>query len=376
MSLQQYLSPQDVAGSNSTQGKWYCSGTLWPHGEFSFGYAQSEGDGGRWHEDVMQVSDQVLEHHCDGSSALFAMDAHQEAMDCRLWFDGGKAEGPPLDLSDPANSNKPPPRGRNGITGYGQQMIKACGFLMQERWPRHRKTLGTITLPEMSPEARAGVVACWPDLTRELLQWVNRKLKKQGLPLVVCSVSEIQPKRLKRLGEGYLHWHILWLNQPGMSGNWTIEPNDLRAWLSKTLQRKVSSYQGGWINVDVKRVKGRVAAYLAKYMSKGRQAVAEAMEDWGEDNCPRTWWNMSKDARRMVNEATIRGARVGKVLEECVAIACDSDPEDAFEYLSPIVMEIAGELRQLGWVGRFKGEALGVLRSVLGYDTLTSKYIF
>lgn len=368
MSLQQYLDPSDVKGIPSAEGSWYSSGTLWPHGEFSYGYARSEGDGGRWHEDVIHVSDETLAAHCDGSGAAFVCDAWAEAQDLRLWFEGGKAEGPPLNLSDPANSTKRPRRGVNGITGFGQQMIKACGFLMEEKWPRHRKTLGTITLPEMSPEARAEVVARWPDLTRELLRWVNRQLKRQGLPPIACSVTEIQPKRLQRLGEGYLHWHLLWLNHPGRAGGWTIEPNDLRAWLSKVLLRKISAYQGGHINVNVKLVKGRVAAYLAKYMSKGKQAVAEAMEDWGEGNCPRTWWNMTKEARSMVNEATLRGARVGKVLEQCVQLACESDPEETFDYLSPIVMEIGGELRQLGWVGRFKPEVLPVLRAVLNCD--------
>lgn len=368
MSLQQYLSPSDLRGSPNEKGKWYCSGTLWPHGEFSYGYARSEGDGGNWHENVMQVSEETVERYCDGSGAAFAVDAHLEAQELRLWFDGGKAEGPPLNLSDPANSNKRPRRGKKGITGFGQQMVKACGFLMEERWPRHRKTLGTITLPEMSPEARAAVVANWPALTRELLQWVNRKLRRQGLPLVACSVTEIQPRRLQRQGEGYLHWHVLWLNHPGRGGNWAISPNDLRSWLSKLLQRKIEGYQGGHVNVNVKAVRGRVAAYLAKYMSKGRQAVAEAMEDWGEDNCPRTWWNMTKDARQMINAATLRGAPVGKVLEECVLLACDSDPEETFDYLAPIVMEINGSLQQMGWVGRFKPEVLPVLRAVLNCD--------
>jgi hypothetical protein len=244
-------------------------------------------------------------------------------------------------------------------------MIKAGGYLMQERWPRHRKTLGTITLPEMSREARAEVVAKWSDLTRQLLQWVTRRLLGQGLPPVVLSVTEIQPKRLAASGSGYLHWHLLWLNQPGKEGNWAISPNELRTWLSNLLQRKIKSYQGGHLNIDTRRVKGRVAAYMAKYMSKGKQAVAEALEDWGEDNCPSTWWNMTKPARDMVNAATLRGARVGEVLEECVRMACGSDPDETFAYLAPIVMEVNGDLRQLGWVGRFHKEIMPVLTAIL-----------
>jgi hypothetical protein len=127
------------------------------------------------------------------------------------------------------------------------------------------------------------------------------------------------------------------------------------------LLRKISAYQGGYINVDTRGVEGVVAAYLAKYMSKGKQDIAEAMDDWGEENCPRTWWNMTKPARDMVKAATLRGPKVGKVLEECVLLACESDPDETFAYLAPIVMEIGGELRQLGWVGRFRSEILPVL---------------
>jgi hypothetical protein len=296
------------------------------------------------------------------------VDIHLEAEASRLRCEGGLPEGVPLDLSVPVNSHKAAKRGLTGITGYGQQMIKAGGFLMQEKWPFHRKTLGTITLPEMSREARAEVVDNWSDLTRQLLQWVIRQLRKQGLPPVVLSVTEIQPKRLLASGEAYLHWHLLWLNQPGRAGNWAISPNDLRTWLSNLLRRKIQSYQGGFLNIDTKPVEGKVAAYLAKYMSKGKQTVAEAVEDWGEDNCPSTWWNMTKPARDMVNSATLRGPRVGKTLEECVLLACDSDPAETFDYLSPIVMEIGGALRQLGWVGRFRPEILPTLRAVLNCD--------
>jgi hypothetical protein len=316
----------------------------------------------------MQASNKVLEFHCDGSGAAFAVDAWNEAQDLRLWFEGGRAEGPPLDLSVPVNSHSAAKRGLTGITGYGQQMIKAGGYLMGENWPRHRKTLGTITLPEMSKEARAEVVANWSDLTRQLLQWVTRRLQRQGLPQVVLSVTEIQPRRLAASGEGYLHWHLLWLNQPGKAGGWAISPNDLRSWLSNLLQRKIQSYQGGFLNIDTKPVTGAVAAYLAKYMSKGKQAVAEAVEDWGEDNCPSTWWNMSRPARDMVNAATLRGPRVGKLLEDCVQLAVEGDPSETFLYLSPVIMEIGENLRQMGWVGRFKAELLPVLRAVLNCD--------
>ncbi len=138
----------------------YSSGTIWPHGEWSLGYASEAPDNPEWHENPLQVSQRAEEGiRADWAIAQF-----------------------PLDLSDASNSTKAPPRGQNGITGYGQQMVKACGFLMGDLWPQHRKTLGTVTLPPMSPEARKEVVEAWPDLTRELLRWLSRRLERQGLP--------------------------------------------------------------------------------------------------------------------------------------------------------------------------------------------------
>lgn len=260
---------------------------------------------------------------------------------------------PPLDLSDAPNSHTRPKRGLKGITGYGQQMVKAAGHLLQERYPQHRKTLGTITLPPMTEQARAEVVAVWPELVREYLQWLSRRLERQGLPQAVVSVSEIQPQRLQTQGEGYLHLHSLWLNHPGRSGNWAVDPNDVRTWWDGLLRRHVPSYTGGHINVNTKPVEGVVAAYMAKYMSKGKQMVTEAVKDWGEDNCVRQWWNMTRPAREMVKAATYRGEEVGARLAAAVKTGWNVGPGVLFAFLRHIEVDCDGVIQTVGWRGRF-----------------------
>ncbi len=308
---------------------------MWPHGEWSLGYGSERPDGGEWDDDPfvgMGVVD-TEEARSRASAALAA-----------------------LNLSDAPNSTKAAPRGLKGMSGYGQQMVKAAGHLMQEKWPRHRKTLGTITLPPMSPEARAEVVAAWPDLTRELLRWLTRKLQRQGLPQVIVSVTEIQPRRLAGSGGAYLHWHLLWLNAPGRKGNWAVSPCEVRAWLEGLLRRHSSSYTGGHVNVNTKPVEGTVAAYLAKYMSKGKQAVAEAVKDWGEGNCPRTWWNMTKPARDMVKAATFKGRQAGQLLESMLGYAWNTNPEELYAFIRHIDLTYDGVTYTAGWRGRFHSE--------------------
>lgn len=341
--LEKWLPREKVRGFGSRTPTSYVSGTMWPHGEFSYGYGKRRPDGGEWHEDPfvgLGVDDVAMAERADR----------------------------PLYLSDAPNSTNRPPRGLKGITGYGQQMIKACGFLMEERFPRHRKTFGTVTLPPMPQEMRAELVRLWPDLTRELLRWVSRRLERQGLPPLVCSVCEVQPKRLAALGEAYLHWHLIWLNHPGRKGNWAVDPVEMSAWLVSLLERKIRGLRCGHVNVNVKPVAGEAARYLAKYMSKGRQAVTEAMQDWGADNCPKTWWNMTAKAREMVNASVRRGEAVGQLLEGIFYHAQATGWDDYYAFLRPIEMDFDGVSVILGWRGRLHPEVREDVRAMLNCD--------
>lgn len=342
--LSDWLPAERLKGTPSEVPGRYASGTLWPHGEWSLGYGSERPDGGDWHEDVfvgMGVEDTEAAREAAGDALAS------------------------LNLSDASNSTSRPPRGLKGITGYGQQMIKACGYLMQRHWPHHRKTLGTVTLPPMTREQRAEVVQLWPDLTRELLRWLSRRLSRQGVPPVVCSVTEIQPKRLQAQGEGCLHWHLLWLNVPAKSGCWSVNPNEMRAWLVDLLERKIGGLECGHVNVNTKPVKGEVAAYLAKYMSKGKQLVQEALADWGADNCPRTWYNLTKPARDMVKASTHRGRVPGALLESVLNHAWDVGPGEVYAFLRHIDLVYDGVAYTAGWRGRLHAEVAEDLHSML-----------
>lgn len=346
--LSDYVPRERLRGFATKQAARYASGTLWPHGEWSVGYGKDRPDGGDWHEDPYV-----------GMGVMDTEEVKERARAAR-----------PLYLSDVPKSCKWPRRGTKGMSGYGAQMVKAAGHLIQQQYPNHRKTLGTITLPPMSDEARREVVAMWPLLTRELLTWLNRRLKRRGLPQAVVSVTEIQPKRLAESGEGSLHWHLLWLNHPGKKGNWAVDPCDVRAWLQGVLQRRIPSYSAGHINVNTKPVEGTIAAYMAKYMSKGKQSVDEAMKDWGHGLCPRTWWNMTAPLRKAVKAATLRGREVGSLLETIVCHALDNEPEMFYHFLAPIRIDLDGVAVLMGWRGRFTEAVDKDARAMLGSNDI------
>lgn len=328
--ISDYIPREKIRGFAHKTAASYPSGRIWPHDEFSYGYVRPRGDGGKWHEDpyVGLGVDDVEMASREGRSAL------------------------PLNLRDTANSQAAAKRGRNGITGYGRNMVKAAGAVINRKWPHHRVTFGTITLPPLSPEQRRAAVQSWSEIVRQTLQRLAHLVGLQGLPKVIVSVSEIQPQRLAKLGEGYLHLHLIWLNHPGKEGNWSVDPCDVRAWFNGLLCRLIPGYTEGHVNVNVKPVDGEIARYMAKYMSKGSEQLREAWEDWGFDAFPSTWWNMTAPARRMVKDATYSGAEVGRLLETLVSAECGESEGGLFAYLRPVQIWIEKNLVTMGWRGR------------------------
>lgn len=341
--LSDYIPKGRLKGFAHRTATSYPSGKLWPHDEWSYGMVRPRGDGGKWHEDpyVGMGVDDVAMASRDGRSPV------------------------PLNLRDTSNSHKPAKRGKNGITGYGRNMVKAAGAVVNRTWPNHRVTFGTITLPPLPPEQRRAVVENWAEIVRQTLQRLARLAERQGLPKVIVSVSEIQPKRLRQHGEGYLHLHLIWLNHPGKAGNWAVDPCDVRAWFGALLYRLIPGYTGGHVNVNVKPVDGAIARYMAKYMSKGSEQLAEAWEDWGFDAFPSTWWNMTAMIRKLVKEQTLDGPEVGRLLETLVSADCGESGEGLFAYLRPVNIWIGEALVNMGWRGRMHPEVAEDCRGML-----------
>lgn len=301
------------------------------------------GDGGEWHEDP-----------------YVGLGIDDVAMAAR----GGR-DSVPFDLSDIPNSQARAKRGLKGITGYGRNMVKGLGAMMNRLYPHHRVTFGTITLPPMSPDQRRAVVESWSEVVRQTLQRLALLAKQKGLPTLICSVSEVQPKRLASHGEGYLHLHLIWLNCPGRAGKWTVDPVALNSWFNDLLIRLVPGYSGERVNVDVKPVDGEVARYMAKYMSKGSEVLAEAQADWGEGCCPSTWWNMTATARKLVKDNTFTGPAAGRILETLVECECGETDDGLFAYLRPVRVWLNDVEVTMGWRGRMHDPVAADVRGML-----------
>lgn len=341
------------------------TGTIWPSGDFSLGLkwvdrhgphkrdrrsmmaAYDESQAGRW---TVEAQEQREAYSYPGgwADALAAEECYQNPS----FFEEGA--GAPLDLTNARNSHtaasRPEKYGKLGITSFGRKMVKSAATLIQ-KMPNKRTTFATVTMPTLPQQLRRELALCWPEFVRQLLQTLTRWLKKQGLPPLVCSVSEIQPKRLAEHREGYLHLHLVWPNHWARAGNWAIDVGDLRTWISEFLQSRGLWAADSWVNVATEQVYKTAAGYLSKYMSKGSDELVAFAEDCGWDAVPGQWWNLSKAARDMVKRWTRKGDVVGAVLSEVISGIWDSGDMSGFHWLQEIVWQADDRLVTVGWFG-------------------------
>lgn len=328
------------------------SGRIWPCQEFSLGYVTPRPD--------ERVDEREIEYCAPGD-------------------EGSEARPVPLDLRNVPNSHnypqcplsagpegakpvsRPDRYGKKGMTGYGKKMVKSIGALIDRYYPYHRTTFATITMPSLPGPLRRELAQQWPDLVRQLMQWLKRRLARKGLPQVIVSVTEIQPKRLEATGEGYLHLHLMWLNPPKGLGGWSVRVENLKAWVSDYLIRKGIWTQDSHINVDTRSVKGEKSRYLAKYASKGTSEIEAFASDCGWESVPSQWWNCTNKARGWVKEHLVEGRGAGELLAHFVDQVFENNDFSSLYYLYQVEIELNGALLNVGWRG-------GLTRD--GYDSL------
>lgn len=346
--MQNVLRSLSIGGIPNRGNVSYPSGRVWPDGTFSLGYVHPRPDS--------RLDDRAPEYSApsdDGTAAA-------APLDLRNVSNSHNAPQCPLSAgSTGAKSSKRPEKyGRKGITGYGRKMVRSVGALIDKHYPYHRVTFCTVTMPTLPGVLRRELATAWPQLVNRLMQYLRRCLERQGLPSVVVSVTEIQPRRLQESGEGYLHLHLLWLNTPGKSGSWAVDVKSLRTWVASWLTRRGLWENGSHVNVDTRSVNGEKARYLAKYTSKGATEIQEFASDCGWESVPGQWWNLSAQARRWVKDNLVEGRAAGEILEALVEASFEHGIFAQFHYLYHIDIEVDGKYLNVGWRGGLKPEVL------------------
>lgn len=249
----------------------------------------------------------------------------------------------PIGLSKVPNSHKDDPeyfdrlqRGLRGITNYGQKLVRNAAYLLQQVHGGRRLSFLTCTLPG-SPEETMLAAQEWPRIVRVYLQWLKRRLLSLGLSPVIVSVTEIQPKRFLREGGLPLHLHMVFQGAP-KDFQWMISPDEFTEAWKRVAEKRVPVLAGKSFTsaVNVQAVKESAAGYLGKYMSKGEDDICSILDANPEliDFMPRTWYNMTAEARSAVKANTAEGRNVGEILERWTL--WDDTLDSPFKYVQRV----------------------------------------
>lgn len=207
-------------------------------------------------------------------------------------------------------------RGLQGITRYGSRLVENAAYLLQKKHGAKRLTFLTCTLP-LGPEMADKVGTEWPEIVRVFLQRLKRMLEREKLDTSIVSVTEVQQKRFLRDGGLPLHLHMVFQGAH-RDYMWCFKPEDFDEAWGSVVARRVDIPPGTSFSSanNVQRVRDNAAGYLGKYMSKGAAVVEQVAEKCPDlvEFLPRTWYNLTREARDLVLRNVAYGADVADVI--------------------------------------------------------------
>ena len=226
-------------------------------------------------------------------------------------------------------------RGIRGMTAEGRKTTRNCAVLIERGWRRKCCSFATLTLPPEYQEIPGKVFSYAIALFKKRIQYVQ---PINNLPPVLIGVIENQKKRYQETGKVALHAHIVFVGRRPNSG-WILRPCDItRMWQECVLSairwyessnddrvtstgKKVTSrastdgasnHRGienngnctgkrngnGTTNdnvlwnaaTNVQRIKKSIAAYIAKYITKGSSETQEIIAAGLERQLPSAWY--------------------------------------------------------------------------------------
>lgn len=330
-------------------------GKLWPNGEFSYGFAT----------DLAEVdieSERFAFRDCPVSGSVAIQP------ECLGYLTSSNV---PNSHTGSDGDSKPPQRGLKGLTGHGKKMLRSACFILERDYGVSDLCFATLTVPRLSPDGRRRLASHWSELTRQLLQWIQRQLAVAGRPTKVCGCVEVQTRRLQDSGEAYLHFHMVWPSHSNRAGEvWAVRWEDIRSWWHSAVVRFAGERPDYMPRVELAPVRKSCEAYMAKYVSKGGQDDLEAYKrDLGEECVPRTWWLMSADLRDAVKTELSEGPNTGSVLESFTQYCFEEGDMSPFVWIRHVEIEMGDAMVTIGWCGKLRPEYRDDLQAMLDFDT-------
>ena len=307
------------------------SGTLWPNGEFSIGYAA-----------------------CGGMERELTPSEYAKEWDA------------PLGLSLPSNSHSyedtgKPRRGTKGLTSYGKKMLRNCAWRMQRLYGKRRLSFVTLTLPDLTYEEFWRLSTSWAEVCRVFYQKITRELSRLGLPKIYCGCTELQPARTERDEVPALHLHFIVVGRGPGKRAWALSPDDFRYRWKQVIEHYLGRIVDCRAVENVQMVKKDVSAYLSKYLSKGISLAAPPRSDETGWSLPTAWYNVSLSLRQWVKDNCRRHGQLMDMMER--AARAGMLDGHCYYFFEGIIEEMTGPGPHY-FVGKLKGQSMRELIEV------------
>lgn len=337
-------------------------GTIWPNGEFSLCWPKER-------RDCVEESSERADGVFSGKRLVSSRALASLCTEIQTQAEAESAEASSASAEGGGSSRAGCKYGLKGITQYGKRFVRSGAAMLQREYGRQRLSFLTLTLPELEQPQIEAIAEQWGVVVNHLLKWLTRHLTKSGLPRLVVSVTELQPKRLRAGSLSVLHLHLLFVGRRRVRGPWALSPSEVRsAWL-----KILSNFAGVELHSNscenLKQVEKSAEGYLGKYMSKGVEDVRQFIEMGSETLVPGQWWNCTKALREWVKAAIVRGPNTGSLLECVVESALEEGCKAMGVYMRPVILDLDGGPWLAAWVGRLSRslaeDLTGMLKSRL-----------
>ena len=213
-------------------------------------------------------------------------------------------------------------RGSKGITKQAARQVRSGITLLEMKYGKRRLTFLTVTVPQCTLDQGAQVMKEWSEIVRQFVQTLKRKLNKAGLPETLVGVTELQMKRAEKHGFPAPHLHLVFVGRQSYK-TWEIKTKEFDKLWERILGKYLPIGTSFRSTCNVKSVKGTLAAYLGKYLSKGAKDAAILREKYPSMPPLTSWHTCSINLKRAVARATLSGLDVGSRIMGMIDAAKD-----------------------------------------------------
>lgn len=274
----------------------------------------------------------------------------------------GAEQSEALGLLTAPNSPKSK-RGAKGITTYGRLLVRNAAYFIEKTSPRDTVSFLTTTLPTVPIETNRYLCSVWEKIVKNFVKALKRDLQAAGLSGETVSATEIQEERYSKHG-GYVGLHLHFVFQGRKPGKaWAVSTARVDELWENAVCSQCESIRGVVSfasSCQIVRVKGSMAGYISKYVSKGSKIVSKLNSFQSPVELPASWYSCTLTLRSRVKALQLGGASTAAKINEWI----DRGRTDMFDRLNTITVELSdGSTLHVGWAGKLseKGrERLGL----------------